>query len=87
MPALYMKKGAAICRAFFKEMLMNSVLRANRCVAVVLKPLRTTKYARALCSSRLALHSAKPNFSAFPELISVFAQAFSAASACFTAGL
>jgi hypothetical protein len=39
--------------------LINSVLRANRCVAAVLKPLRTTKYARALRSSRLALHPAK----------------------------
>jgi hypothetical protein len=51
-----------------KETLVNSVLRANRCVAAVLKPLRTTKYARALRSSRLALHPAKPNFSALPEL-------------------
>jgi hypothetical protein len=42
-----------------KETLINSVLRANRCVAAVLKPLRTTKYARALRSSRLALHPAK----------------------------
>jgi hypothetical protein len=42
-----------------KETLINSALRANRGVAVVLKPLRTTKYVRALRSSRLALHPAK----------------------------
>jgi hypothetical protein len=50
---------SVISRAFLKEMLINLVLRANRYVATVLKPLRTTKYARALRSSRLALHSAK----------------------------
>jgi hypothetical protein len=35
----------------FKETLINSVLRANRCVAVVLKPLRTLS-TRGLCAPR-----------------------------------